>query len=45
MDLPPGNARYEDDDEFSAMAQYHGRDPLLRGMECPLTLHDSPGCG
>ena len=42
MDLPPGNARYEDDDEFSAMAQYHlAVTPLLRGMECPLTLHDS----
>ncbi|MBA1754307.1 type VI secretion system-associated FHA domain protein TagH, partial [Escherichia coli] len=38
MDLPPGNARHEDGDEFSAMAQYHlAVTPLLRGMECPLT--------
>ncbi|EOB2057698.1 type VI secretion system-associated FHA domain protein TagH [Escherichia coli] len=42
MDLPPGNARHEDGDEFSAMAQYHlAVTPLLRGMECPLTLHNS----
>lgn len=42
MDLPPGNARHEDGDEFSAMAQYHlVVTPLLRGMECPLTLHNS----
>lgn len=44
MDLPPGRIPENNGngDEFSAMAQYHlAVTPLLRGMDCPLTLHDS----
>ena len=41
MDLPPGNARHEDGDEFSAMAQYHCRNPAAARYGGPLTLHNS----
>lgn len=44
MDLPPGNMpiNNNDGDEFSDMAQYHlAVTPLLRGMDCPLTINNS----
>ncbi|POP40622.1 type VI secretion system-associated FHA domain protein TagH [Superficieibacter electus] len=42
MDLPPGHLPENNDDEFAAMAQYHlAVTPLLRGMDCPLTLHST----
>lgn len=42
MDLPPGNARMDNEDEFAAMAHYHlAVTPLLRGMDCPLTINNS----
>ena len=42
MDLPPGNTRNDNEDEFAAMAHYHlAVTPLLRGMDCPLTINNS----
>lgn len=42
MDLPPGHSRNNNEDEFSDMAQYHlAVTPLLRGMDCPLTINNS----
>lgn len=42
MDLPPGHSGNHDHDEFAATAQYHlAVTPLLRGMDCPITLHNS----
>lgn len=41
IDLPPGHSR-DDDNDAAAMTQYHlAVTPLLRGMDCPLTIHNS----
>ncbi|EOF5384276.1 type VI secretion system-associated FHA domain protein TagH [Salmonella enterica] len=42
MDLPPGNNRDDNDDDVATMTQYHlAVTPLLRGMDCPLTINNS----
>ncbi|GHL76070.1 hypothetical protein ECZU34_38180 [Escherichia coli] len=45
MDLPPGNARHEDGDEFSAMAQYHGRNPAAARYGVSADAAQFSGCG